>query len=85
MEPSLTLILSAGNQKTSEILQLCEQDPERATTSPKAEPMETEEKDMRTRPVPACHIRGPPPSKPQGAKVSCEATPTDSYRNILLA
>lgn len=65
-------------EKTSENLHLCEQGPERATTSPKAEPMDTEEKDeIRTRPLPARYIRGPPLSKPQGAKVSCEATPTN--------
>lgn len=72
-------------KKTSENLQLCEQGPERPATSPKAEPMDTEKDEMRTRPVPARYIRGPPLSKPQGAEVSCEATPTNSYSSVLLA
>lgn len=51
---------------------LCQQEPQRIRTSPKFEAMEVDEKDekMKTKPVPACYIRGPPLSQPQVAQVS---------------
>lgn len=64
-------------KEKTDFLQLCKQEAQQTTTSPKVEPMEAEKKDkMRTRPRSAHYIRGPPLSKPQVAQVSCGAMPT---------
>lgn len=64
-------------KEKNDFLQLCKKEPQQTTTSHKVEPMEAEKKDkMRTRPLSAHYMRGPPLSKPQVAQVSCGATPT---------
>ncbi|XP_029691207.1 serine/threonine-protein kinase VRK2 isoform X2 [Takifugu rubripes] len=76
---SLSTGPTAGPLNESPEMSSSDEGPEQPTTSPKAEPVDTEEKDeMRTRPVPARYIRGPPLSKPQGAKRADSALPTSS-------